>query len=234
MSDPSVSPQPIVALDVPSLAAARDVVARLDHRADFYKVGLQLFIAEGPAVVGWLRALGKRVFLDLKLHDIPNTVRLSVERAASMGVELVTVHGLGGTRMIEAAVLGAGAEAGVLVVTVLTSMDAADLARATGRPLSSAREEVLRLATDARSAGAHGVVCGGAECRAVLDAAGAPLRVLVPGIRPAGAAADDQRRLTTPEEARHAGASYAVFGRAVTAAADPAAAFDTLARALRG
>ena len=102
------------------------------------------------------------------------------------------------------------------------------------RPLSSAREEVLRFATDARSVGAHGVVCGGAECRAVLNAAGAPLRVLVPGIRPAGAAADDQRRLTTPEEARHAGASYAVFGRAVTAAADPAAAFDTLARALRG
>ena len=228
----SISPQPILALDVPSLAAARDLVARLDGRADFFKVGLQLFTSEGPTVVGWLRALGKRVFLDLKMHDIPNTVLQAADRAAGMGVQLLTVHGLGGERMIEAAVAGAGSAMGVLVVTVLTSLDETELAASLGRPPVSAREEVLRLASIARSAGAHGVVCGGAECAAVAQAGASALRVLVPGIRLAGSVADDQRRTTSAAEARQAGASYVVIGRAVTGTENPAAAWDEITRQL--
>lgn len=225
------SPQPIVALDVSSLADARTLVTRLGARADFYKIGLQLFTAAGPDVVEWLHAEGKRVFLDLKLHDIPSTVQKAAASAMRMNVALLTVHGLGGDAMVRAAVEGAGERTGVLVVTVLTSMDLAAASAALGRPLSSLRDEVLRLAGLAAHVQAHGVVCSGAECAAVRAAHGERLLPLVPGIRTAVIGGDDQSRVVTPEDASAAGAAYVVVGRAVTSAADPAAAFgDLIAR----
>jgi orotidine-5'-phosphate decarboxylase len=228
----SARPQPIVALDVASLADAQALVAMLGPRADFYKVGLQLFSAEGPRAVEWLHHEGKRVFLDLKLHDIPATVRKAAASARRMQVALLTVHGLGGEAMVRAAVEGAGDRPGVLVVTVLTSMDLAAAGAAFGRPLVSLTDEVLRLAALAARAGAHGVVCAGTECAAVRGAHGARLSPLVPGIRTAPVQGDDQSRVVTPGEAATAGAAYVVVGRAVTAAADPVAAFDGLVRAL--
>ena len=226
----SPRPQPIIALDVPSLADARALIATLGARADFYKVGLQLFSAEGPRVVEWLHSEGKRVFLDLKLHDIPSTVRKAAASAKRLNVALLTIHGLGGEAMVRAAVEGAGEHTGVLVVTVLTSMDLATASAALGRPLASLRDEVLRLAALASGAGAHGVVCAGAECAAVRAAHGTRLEPLVPGIRTAATAVaiadDDQSRVVTPEEASKAGAAYVVVGRAVTAAPDPFAALE--------
>jgi orotidine-5'-phosphate decarboxylase len=222
------SPQPIIALDVPSHADARVLVDRLGAGANFYKVGLQLFIAEGPKVVEWLHAEGKRVFLDLKLHDIPSTVQKAAASAARMDVALLTVHGVGGDAMVRAAVDGAGSRTGVLVVTVLTSMDLTTAGAALGRPLASLGDEVLRIAALAAGARAHGVVCSGAECAAVRSVHGDRLQPLVPGLRTNVIAGDDQSRVVTPEEAFRVGAAYVIVGRAVTAAPDPASAYTDL------
>jgi orotidine-5'-phosphate decarboxylase len=224
--------QPIIALDVPSLAAARTLVARLGPQADFVKVGLELFTAEGPSVVAWLHGEGRRVFLDLKLHDIPNTVRGAARSAAAMGVSLLTVHAYGGAAMVEAAVEGAGDHTGILAVTVLTSFTARDLGVALGREAPETGAEVLRLAGVAAAAGAHGIVCSGHEVHAVRTAY-PRLRPLVPGIRVAGGEAHDQARVATPERAAADGAAYLVLGRAVTAAADPEAALRTVLESLR-
>lgn len=222
---------PIIALDVPSLAATRELVERLGPEADYVKVGLELFTAEGPPVVEWLRAAGKRVFLDLKLHDIPNTVRGAARSAAAMGASLLTVHGYGGAPMVEAAVEGAGADTGILVVTVLTSFDAPGLGVALGRETPEMGEEVVRLSRVAEKAGAHGVVCSGHEVRAVR-ATYPRLRPLVPGIRLAGGAAHDQARITTPERAADDGAAYLVLGRAVTESPDPASTLRQIRQSL--
>ena len=220
---------PIVALDVPSLARARAIVDTLGAACDFYKVGLQLFVAEGPPVVSWLREQAKRVFLDLKLHDIPNTVRGAARSAAAHGASLLTVHASGSSAMLAAAVEGAGAQdgtgCGVLAVTVLTSLTASDVEVAWGRPIASVEDEVVRMAGIARAAGTFGIVCAGTEAAAVQAVHGVALRVLVPGVRDAGGAADDQSRVVTPAQAAAAGAAYVVLGRMVTAAADPAAAY---------
>ncbi len=228
----SPRPQPIVALDLPSLVEARSLIAKLGSTVDFYKVGLQLFTAEGPHIVEWLHSEGKRVFLDLKLHDIPSTVQKAAASAQRMNVALLTVHGVGGEAMVRAAVEAAGDHTGVLVVTVLTSMDLPAASAALGHPLSSLRDEVLRLARLASTAGAHGVVCAGAECAAVRAEYG-QLEPLVPGIRTATVGGDDQSRIATPEEAAKAGAAYVVIGRAVTAAPDPAAAYESLIARLK-
>jgi orotidine-5'-phosphate decarboxylase len=224
-------PACVVALDVPSLAAARVIVERLGDSADFYKVGLQLYTAEGIRVVEWLRGAGKRVFLDLKLHDIPTTVAGAAKSAAGLGVQLLTVHASGGAAMMRAAVDGAGDRVGILGVTVLTSMSQADLEEASGHAVPSLTEEVVRLAGVAASAGAHGIVCAGSEVTAAR-AAHPALRVLVPGIRLAGMPAHDQARVMTPGEAMAAGASYLVLGRTVTAAEDPPAAMRQVLREL--
>ena len=220
--------RPIVALDVPDRAAAALLVDRLGDEGDFYKVGLELFAAEGPDVVRWLRGLGKDVFLDLKFHDIPNTVRGACRSAARLGVALTTVHAYGGPATLAAAVEGAGEQGagrcGVLAVTVLTSHSAAELGAALGRAVADLPSEVLRLAAGARAAGAHGVVCSGHEVAAVRAAHGDALAPLVPGVRLAGGAAHDQARVVTPAEAAARGARYVVLGRAVTAAPDPRAA----------
>jgi orotidine-5'-phosphate decarboxylase len=221
---------PIVALDVPSIERARSVVRTLGDACSWYKVGLELFVAEGPHVVTWLREEGKDVFLDLKLHDIPNTVRGAARSAAGLGARLLTVQGSGGAAMIAAAVEGAGAQdgdhCGVLAVTVLTSLTAHDLGAAWGREVASVEAEVLRLADIAQGAGAHGVVCSGLEAAAVRRAHAERLAVLVPGVRAAGSASHDQARVVTPEAAARAGARYVVLGRMVTAAVDPVVAYE--------
>jgi len=222
----------IVALDVPNAADAESLLERLGPAADFVKVGNELFTAEGPRFVRQLRSERRDVFLDLKWHDIPNTVRNAARIAATLDVRLVTVHASGGRAMLEAAVEGAGHACGVLAVTVLTSLDAAALGEASGHPIARMEDEVLRLADLARQAGAHGVVCSGAEAAAVRAEYGNTLRILVPGIRLSGGARHDQIRVVTPEAAVAAGASYLVLGRAVTAATDPRGALATVRQGL--
>ncbi|MGZ8491464.1 MAG: orotidine-5'-phosphate decarboxylase [Gemmatirosa sp.] len=236
MTTVAPSVRAIVALDVADRAAAVKLVDRLGDACDFYKVGLELYTAEGPDVVRWLRERGKEVFLDLKFHDIPNTVRGACRSAAGLGVRLTTVHAYGGPAMLAAAVDGAGEQGdrgcGILAVSVLTSHTAGDLGAAVGRPIEDVTAEVLRLAGLARAAGTHGLVCSGHEAAAVRAAHGDALRPLVPGVRLAGGAAHDQARVVTPDGAARAGARYVVLGRAVTAAADPVAALRTAKNAL--
>ena len=226
---------PIVALDVPTAAAALALARSLGDSCRFYKVGSELFVAEGPAIVRALRDdLGADVFLDLKFHDIPNTVAGAAASAARLGVRLLTVHASGGPAMLEAAQAAAGSECGVLAVTVLTSFDDTSLARAWGRPTVHVEEEVLRLANDAVMAGLHGIVCSGAEAAAVTGAHGDRLALLVPGIRLAGGASHDQRRVMTPSAAQAAGARYVILGRAVTAAVNPLVAMAAVQADLEG
>jgi len=232
---------PIVALDVPDRAAAQALVGTLGDACDFYKVGLELFAAEGPSIVGWLREQGKRVFVDLKLHDIPNTVRAAARSVSRHGASLLTVHASGGVDMIAAAVEGArggggdgGPGCGILGVTILTSLDGASVGAAWGRPPVEVTTEVLRLAGDVRAAGAAGIVCSGHEAAAVRGVHGSSLGLLIPGIRLAGGDAHDQRRVMSPLDAALAGARWIILGRAVTAAADPRAAMAAVQAELAG
>ena len=208
------------------------MVERLGDSCRFYKVGGELFTAAGPQVVQALRALGNDVFLDLKLHDIPNTVRGAARSAAAIGARLLTVHTSGGREMIEAAVEGAGDRCGVLGVTILTSLDAASLRSAWGRKTLEVYGEVLRLAGDCAAVGAHGVVCSGLEARKIGAKYGEGLKLLIPGIRAAGAKLDDQKRTVTAAEAAKAGASYIVLGRMVTEAKDPASELKAVMRSI--
>jgi orotidine-5'-phosphate decarboxylase len=213
----------IVALDAPDLAQAFAMVEALGASCDFYKVGSELFTIAGPKAVTALRERDHDVFLDLKFHDIPNTVRGAARSASAIGATLVTVHASGGADMVSAAVEGAGEACRVLAVTVLTSLDATELARSWGRDFIAVDDEVLRLADLARASGAHGVVCSAREAAAVRSAYGDALHVLIPGIRLDGGSSHDQARVATPGEAAAAGASYLVLGRAVTGAPDPRA-----------
>jgi orotidine-5'-phosphate decarboxylase len=220
--------EPILALDVRD---AREALALADRlpRANFVKVGLQLYTAEGPPVLRELRARGRRIFLDLKLHDIPNTVARAVESASALGVELLTIHASGGDAMLRAATAAAGgtsASLRLLAVTVLTSLDGEQLAAAWGRPAVRLEDEVLRLAALARDAGLAGVVASVQETASLRGAFGRDFRILTPGIRLPGDAAGDQARIATPAEAARLGADYLVIGRTVTAASDPAAAYE--------
>ncbi|CAN5909802.1 orotidine-5'-phosphate decarboxylase [soil metagenome] len=227
---------PIVALDVADARQALALAERLPT-AEWVKVGLQLFTAAGPSVVRELRARGRRVFLDLKLHDIPNTVAGAVAAAAALEVELLTVHASGGAAMLRAA--HAAAEAGggrlqLLAVTLLTSLSGGEVAGLWGRSSVSMAEEVVRLAELAAGTGIHGVVASVGEVRQIRTRCGPDLRVLTPGIRLPGDAPGDQARVATPAEAAQAGADYLVIGRSVTAAADPAAAFDRVLASISG
>jgi orotidine-5'-phosphate decarboxylase len=220
---------PIVALDVSSDAEALALVDELGDRCRFYKIGNELFTACGPSIVRVVIDRGCDVFLDLKFHDIPNTVAGGVRRAASLGARLVTVHATGGRSMLEAAVNAAGDRCGVLAVTVLTSLSAPEIASAWGRSQSlDVADEVLRLSDLAHEAGTHGVVCSGREAPLVRDRFGGRLATLVPGVRAAGAAVQDQARVVTPMEAAASGARYIVVGRMVTAAPDRRAAMSSV------
>ena len=225
-----VKTTPIVALDVPTMKDALALVDQLGDRCGFYKVGSELFTGAGPSIVAELRARQRDVFLDLKFHDIPNTVAGGVRAAAAMGARLVTVHATGGRAMLEAAVSAAGSSCGILAVSVLTSATGAEIAAAWGRRDDvDVATEVLRLAETAAKAGVHGIVCSGLEAGLVRERFGDALAVLVPGVRAAGAAKQDQARVVTPKEASLAGARYIVVGRMVTAAPDREAAMASVA-----
>ncbi len=225
-----VSPPGILALDAPGWAAADRVVTALGDAVSFYKVGLELFTDEGPAVVRELRGRGKRIFLDLKLHDIPNTVAGAARAAGRLGAELLTVHAAGGPAMVRAAASaareGSGGRTKVLAVTVLTSLSEGQLP-ASFPSNRSIEDLVIVLAEEALVAGADGLVCSGAEVAALRRRFGATPLLVVPGTRPHGADVQDQARVVTPQAALDAGASWLVVGRAVTAAADPRSAWRT-------
>jgi orotidine-5'-phosphate decarboxylase len=208
------------------------LVQQLDEKCRFYKVGSELFTASGADIIQWLRDTGCDVFLDLKFHDIPNTVAGAMRNVSKMGVRLATVHASGGSKMMDAAVEAAGDTCGVLAVTVLTSLDDAQLGEAWGRERVDVENEVLRLAELARSSGVHGIVCSGQEAKAVHSRHGSALKLLIPGIRLPGDPAGDQARIVTPQEATLAGATYLVLGRAVTAAKDPRAAMSAVTESL--
>ncbi len=227
---PSASPRDrlIVALDFPSASAALSLVDRLEGRCDWFKVGLELYLAAGNAIVETLRARGHDVFLDLKLHDIPNTVAGAVRSVSSVGASLLTVHAAGGAAMLEAAANAAAATRdapNLLAVTVLTSMDAAQLA-GIGIPAPPA-EQVLCLARLAHAAGVTGLVCSPEEAARLRHELPTSLLV-VPGIRPKGSARADQSRIATPADALAHGASMLVVGRPITQAMDPAAVVDAI------
>jgi orotidine-5'-phosphate decarboxylase len=215
---------PIVALDVGTTAAALKLVDDLGDSCRFYKIGTELFTAEGPAVVRAIQERGASIFLDLKFHDIPNTVKGAVRSAATLGAELVTVHASGGKAMLEAAAAGArevGPGCKVLAVTVLTSMDGPALSTVWGRQVRDVEAEVVRQAKLAADARLHGIVCSGKEASAVRTRFADKLATLVPGVRLPGGDTQDQARVVTPREAADAGARYIVLGRAVTAAKSP-------------
>lgn len=214
----------IVALDVSTAVAAHRIVAAIGESASIYKVGMQLYTAEGPQVVRDLVAAGRRIFLDLKYHDIPNTVAAAVHDAAQLGVSMLTVHTSGGARMLRAAVEAARAANPALIVlgvTVLTSMDDSDLERIGIR--ETVPEEVLRLARLALANGCQGIVTSAREASRVRAELGHNFAIVTPGVRPAGSGHGDQVRVVTPAEAIAAGASHIVVGRPITEAADPAA-----------
>lgn len=218
----------IVPLDVPTEAEALDLVDRLGPRADFYKVGLELYTRAGTSVVRTLVDRGKRVFLDLKLHDIPNTVRRAVAVASDLGVDLLTVHGSGGPSMLEGAVAGRTGDLRILAVTVLTSLSPDEMGTVWGREIGSVREEVGRLAAIAEESAVDGVVASALEASWLRHRVAEDFLIVTPGIRPAGASRDDQRRVATPAEAVQAGADYLVVGRPITQAADPQAALHAV------
>ena len=215
----------IVALDVSSAAQARAIVQSLGESATTFKVGKQLFTAEGPQVVRDLIASGRKVFLDLKFHDIPNTVGAAVRSACELGVQMLTVHASGGSKMLKAAVEAASQSSVkplVLAVTVLTSFTDADVEEVgmNGRVL----DQALRLGSLARNAGCGGLVASAREVRELRRQLGDDFAIVTPGVRPAGSAAGDQARVVTPAEAVAAGSTYLVVGRPILDAPDPAKA----------
>lgn len=212
----------IIALDVASQREALALVDTLEDDAGFYKVGLELYTREGPGIVRALKGRGRQVFLDLKLLDIPNTVRQAVSAVSDLGADLVTVHATGGAAMIRAAAAAAEGGTRVLAVTLLTSLTAAEIEATWGRTLNSVRDEVLRLAAMSMEAGADGVVCSAMEARDLRRVLGPEALIVTPGIRLPGGDRHDQARVATPREAVEAGASHLVVGRAVTQAQDPA------------
>ncbi|MBQ7666394.1 MAG: orotidine-5'-phosphate decarboxylase [Kiritimatiellae bacterium] len=221
----------IVALDVPSAREAASAVKTLGDAVSFYKVGLELFVADGPETLRMLKGEGKRVFLDLKLHDIPRTVERAVSSCLAFGADLLTIHAQGCRAMVEGAVRAvseAGSDTKIIAVTLLTSLDAADLADM--GVCRAPQEQVLALGTLATAAGAHGLVCSPREVAALRRALGPGAILVTPGVRPAGTAAGDQKRIATPGEAIRDGATHLVVGRPILGAQDPRAAAIAIRR----
>jgi len=227
MTSASISPRDrlIVALDVPSVAAAEAMIARLGDSVTFYKIGYQLGYAGGFPLVRKLADAGKKVFLDLKLHDIGNTVAKGVESVAGLGATFLTVHAYPQT-MKAAVEARAGSNLKILAVTVLTSYDDADLREAGYR--LGVSDLVKARAEQAKAIGIDGLVCSAEEAANLRTIAGSQMSLVTPGIRPAGSAAGDQKRIMTPSRAIAAGADYLVVGRPVMEAADPKAAADAI------
>lgn len=225
----------IVALDVPNASAASVLLDRLDDTCAWFKVGLELFVAAGPSVLEPILRRGHKVFLDLKLHDIPNTVAGAVRSAASLGASMLTLHAAGGPAMLTAAreaLAGTENAPELLAVTVLTSMDAAQV-NAIGLQHSPA-EQVDLLARMGLEAGIRGFVCSPQEVGALRSLTGPEGVLVIPGIRPAGGDVGDQKRIATPADALNSGASYLVVGRPITQAPDPAKAAEAILNEMAG
>lgn len=236
LRDPGTNLQPLIlALDASSLDEARTLAQRVRPHVNGLKIGLELFVSEGPAAVRTImHDAHLPIFLDLKLHDIPETVERAVARACALGVSLLTVHASGGPAMLERAVKRAAKEATglrIIAVTVLTSFDASDLA-AIGVAHGTA-EHVLVLAKMARATGVDAFVCSPHEVGALRESLGRDVMLVTPGVRPAGADTGDQKRTDTPEGAIARGATAVVVGRPIRDAADPAEAAESIARAIR-
>lgn len=222
-------------LDVSTRKEAMDLVRPLYDLAGLFKVGMQLFTAEGPPLVREIMETGGKVFLDLKFHDIPNTVKSAAVEAARLGVSMMTVHTAGGTVMMQAVAKELAGKFGaakpiVVGVTVLTSLDEEALGEV--GIASGMDAQVLRMAKLAESSGLDGVVCSPREIQMIRGAVGRSFKIVTPGIRLAGQSADDQQRTATAKEAIAAGADYIVVGRAVTNAPNPRAALEALIRGL--
>lgn len=222
-------PRVIVALDYSNANEALSLAKQLDPLQCRLKVGKELFTRAGPALVLELQQLGFEVFLDLKFHDIPNTVAKACRAAADLGVWMVNVHALGGRRMMQAAreaIEDAAHKPLLIAVTILTSLAQDELAEVglAGSP----QENVLRLAGLAQQSGMDGVVCSPMEVSALRESCGDGFALVTPGVRPAGAASDDQKRIMTPQDAISMGSSYLVVGRPITQAADPLAALAAI------
>ena len=215
----------IVALDVSSATQARQIVQSIGETASTYKIGKQLFTAEGPQIVRDLVSSGRKVFLDLKFHDIPNTVAAAVGEAAKLGASMMTVHASGGSKMLKAAAEAAAQSASkpmVLAVTVLTSLSDSDIAEigVEGNVIT----QVIMLGSLARKAGCGGLVASAREAAELRRELGQDFAIVTPGVRPAGSSAGDQARVLTPKEAIAAGATYLVVGRPILEASNPAQA----------
>ena len=232
--------QLIVALDRDSLAEALPLVDAAGESVEWYKIGSQLFCSEGPAAVKALKEKGKKVFLDLKFHDIPNTVANAVANGIAMGADMINVHASGGEEMmlraVEAGLDAApeGTEPLVIAVTVLTSMNEAALQQALNKHDVTPAEHVKHLAKLAKSSKMNGVVCSAHEIDIIREACGEDFVLVVPGIRPAGAAVGDQKRIMTPAEAASKGADFIVVGRPVLQAENPAEAAKAIQAELSG
>lgn len=221
----------IVALDLPDRSSALESVERLSGHVGFFKIGLELFTREGPRLVEEIRDRGEKVFLDLKLHDIPNTVRGAVRSACRLGVQMLTVHASGGPAMLSAASQEAQSSASsplLLAVTALTSLSEAEI-NSMGIA-GSVEQWVDRLAAMAQNSGIPGIVASSKELSLLRSRFGSTLQFVIPGIRPAGAALQDQSRTATPGEAIRGGANYIVVGRPILQAPDPADAADSIVK----
>ena len=222
----------IAALDVPTLVDAEELLKKLQSKIDYFKVGSELYTSAGPDAVRLVKNYGGKVFLDLKFHDIPNTVHRAVRAAAKLGVDMLNFHACGGLDMMRAAVAGASegstqSKPILLAVTVLTSINDSILASEL-RIEYSASDQVLHLAVLAEEVGADGVVASPQEIRLIREDIGKDFTIVTPGVRPEWSRKGDQKRTMTPRDAIDAGADYIVIGRPITAADDPAAAVDKI------
>ena len=220
--------RPVIALDFPSFEAVKEFLSLFPVEESLYlKVGMELYYAEGPGVVRYLKSLGHSVFLDLKLHDIPNTVKSAMKVLSQLGVDMTNVHAAGGVEMMKAAREGLGKEAKLIAVTQLTSTSESQM-QDFQNIQTSLQESVIHYAKKTAEAGLDGVVCSAQEVQLIKQATNSDFICLTPGIRPAGAAVGDQKRVMTPADAYQIGSDYIVVGRPITQAEDPVAAYHAI------
>lgn len=220
--------RPVIALDFPNFETVKKFLAQFPAEESLYlKVGMELYYATGPEIVSYLKDLGHSVFLDLKLHDIPNTVKSAMKVLSHLGVDMTNVHAAGGVEMMKAAREGLGKEAKLIAVTQLTSTSEEQM-RDFQNIQTSLQESVIHYAKKTAEAGLDGVVCSAQEVKLIKEATSKDFICLTPGIRPAGAAVGDQKRVMTPADAYQIGSDYIVVGRPITQATDPVAAYHAI------
>lgn len=220
--------RPVIALDFPSFEAVKEFLALFPAEESLYlKVGMELYYATGPEIVSYLKGLGHSVFLDLKLHDIPNTVKSAMKILSQLGVDMTNVHAAGGVEMMKAAREGLGTQAKLIAVTQLTSTSEAQMQEFQNIQ-TSLQESVIHYAKKTAEAGLDGVVCSAQEVELIKQATNPEFICLTPGIRPAGADVEDQKRVMTPADAYQIGSDYIVVGRPITQAEDPVAAYHVI------